>query len=216
MIETKNGKIRNYKAFKENLIRPYKKNGKLISCRIIVKKIGKHTGGNEADRLSEIYKKPKFTKEDIETIKAAMVIRNTQTDEVEQYDPYNIGETIKNLATDGELGGIRDLVLDKNDPVRHFFDDYFIEVDKDEYQWMKMSYEDYEGRRKVTIKVNYDFTGSERGFSLNIYNLKFAIDKKKFRQNCNEYVKFLKKIYPESEISVNYGTNGSNGSNSNN
>ena len=45
MIETKNGKIRNYKAFKENLIRPYKKNGRLITCRIIVKKIGKHTGG---------------------------------------------------------------------------------------------------------------------------------------------------------------------------
>ena len=27
MIETKNGKIRNYKAFKESLIRPYKKKG---------------------------------------------------------------------------------------------------------------------------------------------------------------------------------------------
>jgi hypothetical protein len=62
MIETKNGKIRNYKAFKENLIRPYKKNGKLITCRIIVKKIGKHTGGGEADILSEIYKKKNLQK----------------------------------------------------------------------------------------------------------------------------------------------------------
>jgi len=57
IIETKNGKIRNYKAVKEHLIRPYKKNGKLITCRIIVKKIGKHTGGGEAEILSEIYKK---------------------------------------------------------------------------------------------------------------------------------------------------------------
>jgi hypothetical protein len=56
IIETKNGKIRNYKADKEHLIRPYKKNGKLITCRIIVKKNDKHTGGGEADILSKIYK----------------------------------------------------------------------------------------------------------------------------------------------------------------
>ena len=31
LVETKNGKIRNYKVSKENLIRPYKKNGKLIN-----------------------------------------------------------------------------------------------------------------------------------------------------------------------------------------
>ena len=64
MIETKNGKIRNYKAFKESLIRPYKKNGKLITCRIIVKKNSKHTGGGEAEILSQIYKKSEFSEED--------------------------------------------------------------------------------------------------------------------------------------------------------
>jgi len=107
MIEIKNGKIRNYKAVKENLIRPYKKNGKLITCRIIVKKIGKHTGGGEADILSEIYKKKKFTKEDIKTIKAAMFIENIFIDEFKtNYNPYNLTETINKLIVHGEADGL--------------------------------------------------------------------------------------------------------------
>jgi len=45
MIEVKTGKIWDYKAFKENLVRPYRKNGKLVKYRIIVKKMGKQVGG---------------------------------------------------------------------------------------------------------------------------------------------------------------------------
>jgi len=48
LTEIKTGKIYNYNAFREDLIRPYHKNGKLIKYRIIVKKISKHIrgGGN--------------------------------------------------------------------------------------------------------------------------------------------------------------------------
>ena len=40
-----NRKIRHYDAKRENLVRPYSKNGKLITYRIIVKKMGKQVGG---------------------------------------------------------------------------------------------------------------------------------------------------------------------------
>lgn len=40
-----NRKIRHYDAKRENLVRPYRKNGKLITYRIIVKKMGKQVGG---------------------------------------------------------------------------------------------------------------------------------------------------------------------------
>ena len=211
MIETKNGKIRNYKAFKENLIRPYKKNGKLITCRIIVKKIGKHTGGGEAEKLSKnIYNKETLSEQDIEKIKATMVIRNTETLEEDFYDPYDIGQTIKDLATDEDIGGIRDLELGENDPVRHFFAEYSIEIDYENDGWIKMSCVKYDNRSITigTYKVNYDFSGSKSKFSLNIYNLSSSKDTIKFKQNCDKYVEFLKKIYPESKISVYYVTNG--------
>jgi hypothetical protein len=209
MVETKNGKIRNYKAFKENLIRPYHKNGKLIKCRIIVKKIGKHTGGGEAEKLSNIYNKPEFNEEDKKKIKDEMVIINNSTNVSDNYYPYNLTKNIEELA--GDIIGLRNLVLGANDPIRHFFKNYSIEIDVDEYGWMKMSYEDYE--------VNYDFTGDENSFSLNIYNLDNAIDidTEEFKQNCNKYVEFLKKIYTEAKISIDYGSKGSNsnGSSSN-
>lgn len=44
-IQAKTGKIRHYDAKRENLVRPYHKNGKLIKYRIVVKKLGKQVGG---------------------------------------------------------------------------------------------------------------------------------------------------------------------------
>jgi hypothetical protein len=35
IVEVKTSKIRHYDAKRENLVRPYRKNGKLITCRIM-------------------------------------------------------------------------------------------------------------------------------------------------------------------------------------
>lgn len=45
ITETKTGKTYNYNAYKENLLRPYYKNGKLVKYRIIVKKNSKKLSG---------------------------------------------------------------------------------------------------------------------------------------------------------------------------
>jgi hypothetical protein len=47
ITETKTGKTYNYNAYKENLLRPYYKNGKLVKYRIIVKKNSKKLSGGE-------------------------------------------------------------------------------------------------------------------------------------------------------------------------
>jgi hypothetical protein len=52
-IQEKTGKIRYYDAKRENLVRPYRKNGKLVKYRIIVKKIGKQVGGTYPPNLEE-------------------------------------------------------------------------------------------------------------------------------------------------------------------
>jgi hypothetical protein len=49
----KNSKIRHYDAKLENLVRPYRKNGKLVKYRIVVKKIGKQVGGTYPPDLEE-------------------------------------------------------------------------------------------------------------------------------------------------------------------
>ena len=54
MIEVKTGKIWDYKAFKENLVRPYRKNGKLVKYRIVVKKLGKQVGGKYPPDLQNL------------------------------------------------------------------------------------------------------------------------------------------------------------------
>jgi len=46
-----NSKIRHYDAKRENLVRPYRKNGKLVEYRIIVKKLGKQVGGTYPPNL---------------------------------------------------------------------------------------------------------------------------------------------------------------------
>ena len=46
-----NSKIRHYDAKRENLIRPYHKNGKLITFRIVVKKMDKQVGGTYPPNL---------------------------------------------------------------------------------------------------------------------------------------------------------------------
>jgi len=209
LVETKNGKIRNYKVSKENLIRPYKKNGKMITFRIIVKKIGKHTGGVIGPLPKDMYEKQVFTEEDRKEIKARMFIENTNENKSDNYDPYNLELTLKNLATyiDGT-----DLVLSSYDPIHHFFKDYSVEIDGSNFPWMKISVSTYNRREPYT--VNYEFSGNEKNFSLIIYNLKEAWKKKEIKENCTNYVNFLKKLYPESKIDIRYSKN-SNGSNSN-
>ena len=60
-IQEKTGKIRHYDAKRENLVRPYHKNGKLVKYRIIVKKIGKQVGGTFPPNLEEGSDDPIFT-----------------------------------------------------------------------------------------------------------------------------------------------------------
>jgi hypothetical protein len=53
-IQAKTGKIRHYDTKWENLVRPYRKNGKLITCRIVVKKTGKQVGGTFPPKLGNL------------------------------------------------------------------------------------------------------------------------------------------------------------------
>jgi hypothetical protein len=55
-----NSKIRHYDAKRENLVRPYHKNGKLVKYRIIVKKLGKQIGGTYPPNLEPGSKDPIF------------------------------------------------------------------------------------------------------------------------------------------------------------
>jgi hypothetical protein len=59
-VQEKTGKIRHYNAKRENLVRPYHKNGKLVKYRIIVKKIGKQVGGTYSPNLEPGSKNPIF------------------------------------------------------------------------------------------------------------------------------------------------------------
>jgi hypothetical protein len=60
-IQEKTGKIRNYDAKRENLVRPYHKNEKLVKYRIVVKKLGKQVGGTYPPNLEEGSDDPIFT-----------------------------------------------------------------------------------------------------------------------------------------------------------
>ena len=211
MIETKNGKIRNYKAFKENLIRPYKKNGRLITCRIIVKKIGKHTGGGEAEILSQIYKKSVFTEEDKKTIKAEMFIENIFIEGTNtNYEPYNLTATIQKLIAEGEAAGWAStefLKLSENDPILQFFpiSDFQIGFDLSHHKGrMTLNY-----TNEKPCNISYEFTGDEDSFKLHIYNLESCraltiSEVYLLKQNWENYIKFLKKLYPEAHISFDY------------
>jgi hypothetical protein len=55
-----NRKIRHYDAKRENLIRPYRKNGKLITFRIVVKKLVKQIGGIYPPNIEPGSKDPIF------------------------------------------------------------------------------------------------------------------------------------------------------------
>jgi hypothetical protein len=213
MIETKNGKIRNYKAFKESLIRPYKKKGKLITCRIIVKKIGLHNGGGEAEILSEIYKKLKFTEEDKKLIKDAMFIENKFIDESKiNYDPYNLSKTIQTLIVQGETYGFASmdfLKLGKNDPILQFFpiSEFIIGFDLSNHKG-QMTLQ-YIKEKATPCYISYEFTGDEESFELHIYNLSSCLaltisEVYLLKQNWEKYINFLKKLYPEADISFDY------------
>ena len=60
-IQAKTGKIRHYDAKRENLVRPYHKNGKLVKYRIVVKNLGKQIGGTYPPNLEEGSDDPIFT-----------------------------------------------------------------------------------------------------------------------------------------------------------
>ena len=60
IVEAKTGKIRHYNAKRENLVRPYHKNGKLVKYRIVVKKMGKQVGGTYPPNLKQGSKDPIF------------------------------------------------------------------------------------------------------------------------------------------------------------
>lgn len=210
LVETKNGKIRNYKVSKENLIRPYKKNGKMITFRIIVKKIGKHTGGVIGSLPKEIYEKQEFTEKEKEEIKNRMFIENKNENKSEYYDPYNLESTITDLTSDMSGSG---LVFSRYDPIHHFFKGYSIKIDNSNLGWMKISINTY-NRREPYI-VNYYFSGNENNFSLIIDNFQEALDKNEFKIKCTNYVNFLKKLYPGSDINIKYLNNGLNLNNNN-
>jgi hypothetical protein len=53
IVDAKNVKFRHYDAKQEKLVRPYRKNGKLVKYRIIVKKIGKQVGGTYPPNLED-------------------------------------------------------------------------------------------------------------------------------------------------------------------
>lgn len=59
-IQEKTKKNRHYDAKRENLVRPYRKNGKLITFRIVVKKMGKQIGGTYPPNLEEDSDDPIF------------------------------------------------------------------------------------------------------------------------------------------------------------
>ena len=61
IVEAKTGKNRHYDAKRENLVRPYRKNGKLVKYRIVVKKLGKQVGGTFPPDLGESSVDPIFT-----------------------------------------------------------------------------------------------------------------------------------------------------------
>ena len=212
MIEIKNGKIRNYKAFKENLIRPYKKNGRLITCRIIVKKIGKHTGGGEAEILSEIYKKKVFSEEDKEKIKAAMFIYIDGYESKTNYEPYNLTKTIKKLIVDGEaygLGSTEFLKLGENDPILYFFTKEIFEIAFDLTQFKGQMSLQYIKNKEIPCNISYEFTGNEENFKLHIYNLtscrELTISEVlSLKQNWENYINFLRKLYSEADIDYDF------------
>lgn len=60
IMEIKTNKIIHYQSNKKELVRPYRKNGKLVKYRIIVKKMGKQVGGTYPPNL-ENPKDPIFT-----------------------------------------------------------------------------------------------------------------------------------------------------------
>jgi hypothetical protein len=219
IIETKNGKIRNYKAFKENLIRPYKKNGKLIKCRIIVKKLVKHTGGGDIRELL-VKSKREFTEAEIIRIKKEMFVYNCITNsnvtKPEYYEPYNLTEKNIKLIQEGNRNRLRStefLELGENDPIRYFFpkDDFnigfILRDDEGTVGHMKLSYNDPD---KKKCNIFYEFTGNEDSFKLHIYNLESCFgnltseDAALFLLFWEEYIIFLGKLYPEAIIQFDF------------
>lgn len=222
IIETKNGKNRNYKAFKENLIRPYKKNGKLIKCRIIVKKLVKHTGGGDIRELL-VKSKREFTEAEIISIKKEMFVYNCITNsnitEPEYYEPYNLTEKNRKLIQEGNSNGLMStefLELGENDPILYFFPKevfnigFILRDDKGTIGHMTLSYENPDDPDKKECNICYEFAGDKDSFVLHIYNLNSCFGKLTktdaawLLERWESYISFLKKLYPSADISFNF------------
>ncbi len=181
----------------------------MIKCRIIVKKIGKHTGGGEADIFEKLYKQREFTEEDRKRIKAEMFIQNNIIDDSEiNYEAYNLSAKIKELVANGanvnvSFGNPEYFKLGKNDPILHFFpkSEFNIEFDSNDIGRMKLNYINSDKRR---CNIYYEFTGDEDSFELHIYNLRSCFDALTKEDASllvyywEEYIKFLRKLYPRA------------------
>ena len=83
-IQAKTGKIRHYDAKRENLVRPYHKNGKLVKYRIVVKKLGKQVGGkfppdldDDSDPIFQFFPKGEYKIEIISEYKKYHITSNS-------------------------------------------------------------------------------------------------------------------------------------------
>ena len=104
-----NKNIRHYDAKRENLVRPYHKNGKLVKFRIIVKKLGKQVGGTFPPNLEEDSDDPIFVffpKEEYEIeIEDSPFIKINITSKTEWCSTFFINDKVLYL---GELNQCND------------------------------------------------------------------------------------------------------------
>jgi len=168
------------------------------------KKNSKHTGGGEAEILSQIYKKSEFSEEDKEKIKAAMFIK-VESSEPEisiTYEPYTLAEKINMIYSsenyEHKWWFIDDIILGENDPIRHFFQKGVI------FQGSSMNLIEIKLYGQREIGIFYEFTGNNENFTLHVSNCKVVRDLEKeiINENFFKYVDFLKKLYPESLIDL--------------
>ena len=183
----------------------------MITCRIIVKKNSKHTGGGGAEILSQIYKKSEFSEEDKEKIKAEMFIENAVIEGPKtNYEPINLTATIQKLIVEGEAGGLAStefLKLGENDPILQFFPISEFEIGFD-LRGGKMTLK-YNNKFKRKCYISYEFTGDEDSFYLHIYNLESCneLEYSEFmalHERWENYIQFLHKLYPDANIYIYY------------
>ena len=194
----------------------------MIKCRIIVKKLVKHTGGEDISKLL-VKSKREFTEAEIIRIKKEMFvyncILNSKITNPKHYEPYNLTETNKILIEDGNSKGLMStefLELGENDPILYFFPKtdfnigFILRDDEGTIGHMTLSYEKPDHPDKRECNICYEFTGDEDSFVLHIYNLNSCFgkltktDASWLLVRWESYISFLKKLYPSADISFNF------------